>query len=73
MSGLLQDLLGRKWGDEWSALTVAQQIVVEADYTAARSDDQINYDRNIGKGNLASYANTLLVEAAQDWAAKVAT
>lgn len=68
---VVTDNLQQQWGTEWTQLTIAQQIVIEADYFVAPHAAQTNYQRNIGVGNLASYANTLLVDAAKDWVTKV--
>jgi hypothetical protein len=55
--------LARAWGDEWTALTPEQQNAIANDYSFAPTSSRRDYRFNIGTGRLASYADTLLVQA----------
>ncbi len=59
------------WGQDWTDLTLLEQLAIIADYTAmidheAHSDASytecaIRYQRNIGRLNLRSYAACMLI------------
>lgn len=53
------EVLHQRWGSEWEGLTDNQKRLVLDDYSGASYEDRQDYTRNIGNGNLASYARTL--------------
>ena len=61
MSEILMSLV-YEWGDEYKSLTTDHRQLVNDDYLDADYECQRDYRHNIGRGNLASYANCLAVQ-----------
>lgn len=57
----LEDELCAAFGSEWTNLDRAAQADILEDFLDT-ADDATEYRRNIGEGNLASYARTLRKE-----------